>query len=56
MERKYGAWIRGSFREFELPKIDCLEIPDEYEFMDKELVELLETGTEYHIKTWKPQI
>lgn len=52
METKYAAWIRDSFRDSAIPPIDCLEIPDEYSFMDTELIELLEAGTEYHLKTW----
>lgn len=27
-----------------------LEIPDEYEYMDEELIELIRSGVEYHIK------
>lgn len=47
MERKHGARIKEAFSEMEeLPRIESLEIPDDYEFMDAELVELIKGGTE----------
>ena len=51
MEYSFKSWILGKFRDLDLPKIETLDIPDEYEFMDKELIELIKTGTEYHIKS-----
>jgi protein-tyrosine phosphatase len=50
MEKQYGSRIMGTFRDLELPQIDSLDIPDEYEFMEGELIELLEEGIEFHIK------
>lgn len=41
METEYRARIWKQYRHLELPSIEILDIPDEYEFMDKELVELL---------------
>lgn len=41
METGYRARIWGQFRQMELPPIEVLDIPDDYEFMDEELVELL---------------
>lgn len=44
MERKYAARIRASFGELDLPRMETLEIPDDYELMDPELIELLRDG------------
>lgn len=42
MESKYQKRIREQFRHLEnLPAIHSLEIPDDYEYMDTELVEIL---------------
>ena len=41
METGYRARIWGQYRHMELPSIEILDIPDDYEFMDAELVELL---------------
>ncbi|HSB01855.1 MAG TPA: hypothetical protein VLE49_14485 [Anaerolineales bacterium] len=50
MEAKYQARVQGLFRDRRLPPIKSLEIPDEYEFMDEELIALIKSGAEYHIK------
>lgn len=42
MESGQRAKIRDVYRHLELPAIEVLNIPDEYEFMDEELVEMLE--------------
>jgi predicted protein tyrosine phosphatase len=50
MERKHGARIRAQFPDRALfPRMDSLEIPDEYHAMDEELVALIRAGTEVHI-------
>jgi len=41
METGYRGRVWGQFRHMELPPIEVLDIPDDYEFMDNELVELL---------------
>jgi len=47
MERKHKTRITEAFAHLEnLPRIESLDIPDEYDFMDGELVELLQSGTE----------
>lgn len=47
MERKHAARIRESFGTMNpLPPIRSLDIPDDYEFMDPELVELLRGALE----------
>ena len=52
MERKYRSRILGAFRDYpNLPQIVSLEIPDDYEYMDQELIELIERGTKFHLKS-----
>jgi len=47
MERKHKARITEAFAELDqLPRIESLEIPDDYEFMDVELIELIQSGVE----------
>ncbi len=41
METGHRAKIWGLYRHLELPTIEVLNIPDEYEFMNDELIELL---------------
>lgn len=50
MEGKYKSHILGKFRDLQLPQIEDLDIPDEYEFMDKDLIELIKKGTEQSLK------
>jgi predicted protein tyrosine phosphatase len=52
MERSHLNKMRVKFREALGPRrIVCLEIPDEYEFMDPELVRLLEARMRRHLPT-----
>jgi len=41
MEREQGSWIRRQFRDRDLPRIEVLEIPDDFPFMDGRLQEAL---------------
>lgn len=41
MEREHKSWIAKRFEGLTLPRIDVLEIPDEFELMDPALVEML---------------
>jgi protein-tyrosine phosphatase len=41
MEREHKSWIVMRFEGLELPPIEVLEIPDEFEFMDSQLQEML---------------
>jgi len=41
MENGQRARIWEQYSQMELPQIEILDIPDDYEFMDEELVELL---------------
>jgi len=49
MEASYGSWIRDQFHQLTLPPIKSLDIPDEYEFMDAELIAAIQSGAEHHI-------
>jgi predicted protein tyrosine phosphatase len=50
MEKKHKQQIQGLFRDLTLPPIKSLDIPDEYEYMNAELIQLIRSETEYHIK------
>jgi len=50
MEKQYKQQIQGLFRGLTLPPIKSLDIPDDYEYMDAELIELIRSETEHHIK------
>jgi len=41
MERSHKRWITERFEGLDLPPIDVLEIPDDFEFMDPDLQEML---------------
>ena len=41
METGQRAKIWGLYRHLDLPNIEVLNIPDEYEFMNEELIEML---------------
>jgi len=50
MEHKHLSRIQEQFRSRSgMPPMACLEIPDDYTFMDGELIELIRSGTEFHI-------
>jgi predicted protein tyrosine phosphatase len=49
MENKYRKWIKDHFKYMYFPTIDSLEIPDNYNFMDEELIELIRSGTEPYV-------
>lgn len=50
MEEEYASAIRTQFRHAALPPIQSLDIPDEYGFMDAELIELIHDGVEAQIQ------
>ncbi len=50
MEQGYKKRIAEHFRHLELPRIESLDIPDEYQYMDDELVGLIRTAVEYQIQ------
>jgi predicted protein tyrosine phosphatase len=51
MEKKHLRRLRESFSDI-LPhkKVVCLNIPDEYQFMDRELIEVLISTVSEHIE------
>ncbi len=49
MEQKHRQYLRQRFRDLHLPPIECLDIPDDYGFMDETLIDLLRTGTESYL-------
>jgi predicted protein tyrosine phosphatase len=55
MESGYKSRILGLFRDLSLPKIENLDIPDEYQYMDDELIELIENRVEYYIEELEKQ-
>lgn len=50
MEVKYTSRLQGVYSDLDLPLIESLDIPDEYEYMDDELIALIKEGTEFHLK------
>jgi predicted protein tyrosine phosphatase len=48
MERKHKARILAVFGP-PFPPIECLDIPDDFEWMDEELVDLILHGTPIHV-------
>lgn len=54
MEARYGAWIRHNFRGQTLPPVRSLDIPDEYDYMDEELVLALTSAVEHHLRQLMP--
>ena len=49
METKYRTWIVTNFRTIKLPPIENLDVPDEYGYLDEELVDLLQRSVVPHI-------
>lgn len=45
MEREHKSRLAQQFRDFDLPPITSLDIPDTYPFMDPELIEQLKLAT-----------
>lgn len=52
MEQEHAKRIRERFQSADLPEIELLEIPDEYQSGDAELVELIRAGTESVLRDW----
>jgi predicted protein tyrosine phosphatase len=49
MEQEHKHRLRNMFRDMAIPPIESLDIPDEYRFMDGELVGLIQAGTELYL-------
>jgi predicted protein tyrosine phosphatase len=55
MERRYATRIRSDFgSRKDIPRMESLDIPDEYGYMDPELIALIRSGVEPHISNPKP--
>lgn len=50
MEREHKLWITTRFEGLDLPLIDVLDVPDEYEVMDPELQKILRALLDPEIK------
>ena len=50
MEREHKRWIQDQFCDRPLPRLEVLDIPDEYGRMDVELQELLRAAIEPEIQ------
>ncbi len=50
MEKKHKQWLMAKFTKLlKYKKIIVLDIPDEYQFMDEELVSILNDSIEHHL-------
>ncbi len=49
METRYRNKLMESYPLIDMPEIEILHIPDDYEFMDAELISLLEDGVNHVI-------
>ena len=55
MERRYVTRIRANFSgRPELPRIESLDIPDEFGYMDPELITLIRSSAEPYFVNSKP--
>lgn len=50
MESKHKVYIQQKFQELRLPPTKVLDIPDEYRYMDPELVKILRADIETILK------
>lgn len=50
MEREHRTTLKKRFEGMDLPKIDVLDIPDEYEYMDPRLQEILRSTVDPEIE------
>ena len=46
MENKHKKAIANQYRYLDLPQIIVLDIPDDYQYMSEELVEMIKTSME----------
>lgn len=55
MEKKHIRRIQEKYKEeLQGKRVICLYISDDYEYMDEELIDLLLTQTEFHLKKEQP--
>ena len=46
MENKHKKFITNKYRHLDLPEIIVLDIPDDYQYMSDELIEMLQASVE----------
>ena len=46
MENKHKKRILGKYCDFDLPQIIVLDIPDEYQYMERELISIIKISVE----------
>jgi predicted protein tyrosine phosphatase len=52
MEKKHKERLSGNFpMEIKNKRLVILDIPDEYEYMDEELIEMIKVSVDPHLKT-----
>ena len=51
MEPDHKARLRDMFKDIQMPPIESLDIPDDYGYMDPELVKLIRDGTEARLNS-----
>lgn len=50
MEQKHKTWIKEKFhKELSHKKIIVLDIPDEYQYMDEDLIEILKQSMQHYL-------
>lgn len=50
MEKEYKSRIVEMFRGMKLPPIQNLDIPDDYEYLDANLIELIKSASDFQIE------
>ena len=51
MERPHKSWIESRFEGLDLPRIEVLGIPDDFDFMDSELQDMLKATLDPEIES-----
>ena len=50
MEQKHKTWIKEKFhKELSHKKIIVLDIPDDYQYMDEDLIEILKLSMQHYL-------
>jgi predicted protein tyrosine phosphatase len=50
MEQKHKTWIKEKFhKDLSHKKIIVLDIPDEYQYMDEDLIEILKQSMQHYL-------
>ncbi|MEN3978538.1 protein tyrosine phosphatase [Acinetobacter sp. CWB-B33] len=50
MEQKHKTWIKEKFhKELSYKKIIVLDIPDDYQYMDEDLIEILKQSMQHYL-------